>query len=192
MKKCPSCGAEITDNFIKCDQCAARDGFALFAKPQTESSSEEKYTTVETTKKCPHCAEIIQREAIKCKHCGSKIKQGHGCLTTGIIIFLVFTLIASIGSCSKKLETPEEKAKDELHDVMLTSQVYVESNYPKTKVLIETMQAGKSAVEDGVYVASGRIDTQNMFGATIRTFYTAKVRKDSKGEWEVYECFINR
>lgn len=44
---------------------------------------------------------------------------------------------------------------------------------------------------DGHYGVSGFVDSQNSYGATIRTQYTYNVEKDSEGKWKCTNHFVD-
>lgn len=44
---------------------------------------------------------------------------------------------------------------------------------------------------DGHYNVSGFVDSQNSYGATIRSQYTYNVEKDSNGKWKCTDQFTN-
>ena len=66
---------------------------------------------------------------------------------------------------------------------------YVEHNYPKTTVDGTTLETHGNPTE-GVYYVKGNVDTQNVYGASIKSYFIAKVCKDSGGHLQVVDCHV--
>lgn len=62
-KKCPSCGAAITDEMVFCVECGTK-----IVRPE----SQEQNKNVSDTKFCINCGSKIPRVAAFCTQCGAK------------------------------------------------------------------------------------------------------------------------
>ena len=105
----------------------------------------------------------------------SKKKRNKGCIILLVIAVLFFVLIKSCFSTS-----PEEDKRAQLNDLKIKALVYSHS------CIKEKLKAPASAdfpsdlkavshLNDSIFIINSYVDSQNSFGAMIRTKYTCKI-----------------
>jgi len=125
-------------------------------------------------KKCIHCKEDILSDAKVCKHCGKA--QPSKAAVFIVLIFLVFIFIVSIiGSFSAPTNSDRETdskifAKEVIKEILKSPSTAEFSN----------VRAYELSNEKDVWVINGYVDSQNGFGAVIRSVW--EVQLDYRNE----------
>lgn len=144
-----------------------------------------------TEKKCPYCAMMIPREAKVCPHC----RKNQPSAFKAVLVIIAIALF--VGPCifiisnidtgpSSVTEVKKEKQYPTEIDACVMSTRSVE-NYlkaPSTAKFPWTCSATK--LQSGAWQVISYVDSQNSFGAMIRTNYlwTAEYIKD-RHEWNI-------
>lgn len=146
---------------------------------------------------CPFCKETIHPEAIKCKHCGEMIgtytSEAKGWLTrdrkmSGVVgvILLVAVVLACAGLLGRERGPAGPMSESEIQDsAMATSEVFVKEylKSPASAKFIADKKCERFGGPDE-YIVVGSVDSQNGFGATIRSTYGVHMRHDTtKKKW---------
>ena len=150
------------------------------------------------TKKCGDCMAEIPQKAKKCQHCGTKQKEKIGLkhlFAIGLIVIILGAIFVFIGSDSSS--PTAQKQSD--HSTM----AYVQAkNYVKT-VLKSPSTADFPFLErttrnlgNGRYEVSSYVDSQNSFGAEIRSNWTVTLQYtngDSADQrnWQLEKLIVN-
>lgn len=145
-----------------------------------------KVEAVEETKKCPDCLADIPKAAKKCLHCGKKQKQNLTKFQVGLVLtlLLVIFLPAFMG-----VGTSTPKSAEQISTVPTGSQAYITAQYYVTKVLkspktadFPSGQYNHNIVGGETHVVTGHVDSENSFGAMLRSTWTASM-KFNGGNW---------
>jgi RNA polymerase subunit RPABC4/transcription elongation factor Spt4 len=160
-------------------------------------------------KTCPFCKEIVKADAIICKHCKSELpplppkaaKKWYQTWRGFLLIMFVLSIFAGIfkEESPTKQPTPQEiAAKQEENDSLdarTYAKLYVEKalKAPTTAKWPSTLDFAAAPVKDkdgkpikDVWEVSGYVDSQNSFGAMIRTEWYVKLRKIGDS-WKLLE-----
>lgn len=132
-------------------------------------------------RKCPQCEAEVSASAKKCKHCGSKLPLQ---MTKVRLISTIIIILFIVVSCSRVMDDYEPAPVDEakkaeenrVNVAALCAQGKVESmlRSPSSAKFPWNLDATK--LEDGSYMVMNYVDSQNGFGAMIRTNYLCTVK----------------
>lgn len=145
---------------------------------------------------CKDCGHQISKKADKCPNCGSPQKmskgksQALGCLGWIIIIFFVVMIWPeSDDSESTRSESPkvslQEQDNKSMAYVMCENWVKDRLKSPSTAEF-PSVFSGKldNVYKDGTtYSVTSYVDSENSFGATLRTGFTCETTQTSEDEW---------
>ena len=151
--------------------------FQLSSKAPKELSGE--------TKKCPECLADIPKEAKKCSHCGTQQKQHTSIgklfliicvMGIGMSVFLAMGDTSSTSSSSPDIVITENKAK-------IIAEGYVETilKSPSTAEF-PLRPTNYVQLAGNQYKVSSYVDSQNGFGATVRSTWEATITHNG-GDW---------
>ncbi len=131
------------------------------------------------TKKCPKCMKEVDAKASKCPYCQSSISTW----TTGKKIALVLLIPVFVGmlvsiASNPSADAPVQRTEEEIayqkkHDFTSLAKMQVEGMLKAPS----TAKFDASPIvkeENGIYSISSWVDSENSFGAMIRSSWSAK------------------
>ena len=137
---------------------------------------------------CPECENTISDRALACPHCGCGFKNvsGRSVMFKGcMVVILIIAVALAINYLSPYLgKLAGEPDKDYKTEVFVTAQDDVRKllKAPAT-AKFPSLYENKNFIKkgtDGIYTVTSYVDSENSFGANIRTPYIAtyKVEDD--------------
>ncbi len=151
-----------------------------------------------TKKKCPHCQTEIDWFASRCPNCQGKMsvwKAGTKIAVTAIALFFVAGMVNTSSSTPSTSSTPTvintpvsvPPPEDEAKDREIISTVFAKETIkkvlksPSTAKFVD-VQAYELSNEKDVWAVNGYVDSQNGFGAMIRSQWEVQLDyRDGKG-----------
>lgn len=139
--------------------------------------------------KCPECGREISTEAESCPGCGAKRSAskggfGIGCLLIILVGLGLLIFLAAVDS------SQQPKPEDEASDACFMAQEFVKQRLkaPSTADFSNCINDDGSVPvdknDDGGWTAAGYVDSQNSFGAKIRSTYVVKLHHVSGDQWQ--------
>lgn len=132
---------------------------------------------------CKECGGQVSKKATKCPHCGIKLRKGgnNGCLWTFIIVALAFVAISIF---SPDLDTSSEIS----HPNNFLAYNYAEDAVKKKLKAPSTAKFPRTTEKDKhikylgnkEYQIDSWVDSQNSFGAMIRTNFSVTIVFDNE------------
>lgn len=138
------------------------------------------------TKKCPECLAEIPNNARKCSHCGSKTAP-----KTRPIIWVF--LLGAIGVVMATAMSIENTTPSDPCDISYLKANRLVKDYltsPSTAEFPSRSEYSISNLGNSECMVSSHVDSQNGFGAEVRSNWTATV-KDNAGNWTLEELVFD-
>lgn len=142
---------------------------------------------------CKECGKQVSTEAVACPSCGAKTPKKTGIL--GWFALAFFTILVAQCSLSSNntqsiAQSPEQikyQAKQKLlSDAKFACRGFVEKSL-KSPATAEFQNYNKFAANQDSgsnnYWVSGYVDSQNSFGAMIRTNFACELKRSDSGQW---------
>ena len=158
---------------------------------------------MDKTKKCRECLSDIPFEARRCAHCGTKQPMRLDSRQGKLILALigVFILAIVVTSASGGSSTSAPAASDAPQQVSLITAYTISQNYVRA-ILKAPSTADfpfadfKAAKIDDQYVVEAYVDSQNGFGAQIRSNWRTKLKYNGGepadiGNWTLVELVFD-
>ncbi len=159
-------------------------------------------------KKCKECGNEISTKAKECPHCGNVLKKKLGCgCTTLVVVGLFLLIVGSLVSNESKTTAPNKsvdtskpaaktvpKSTWKNQDNSLMAYIMMEGFVKKR--LKSPSSADFPGIFDGKaghikrlggykYLIASWVDSQNAFGAMIRTQFIGEIEQVSEDDWQL-------
>ncbi len=156
-------------------------------------------------KKCKECGKEISTKAKECPHCGVPAKKKAGCGSIALVLLgllIIISILGSLGSKESKTTTPEKSVGTsnkpistwKERDNSLLAYGMIE-DYVKNR-LKSPSSADFPGLFDGKadhiqrlggqkYRIVSWVDSQNAFGAMIRTRFVGEIEQMSEYRWSL-------
>jgi len=160
-------------------------------------------------KKCKECGNEISTKAKECPHCGNVLKKKVGCGCTTLVMVGLFLLIVGSLVSNESKTTPPKKSVDvskpaakpvpkySWKDQDNSSMAYIMMEGFVERRLKSPSSADFPGVFDGKaghirrlgghkYKIVSWVDSQNAFGAMIRTQFVGEIEQVSEDDWQLH------
>ncbi len=144
-------------------------------------------------KNCRECGKEVSSKASTCPHCGYKLKKKLGCFSWIAIIFIIVVIITIIEVMTRSTSSDRDYTSE--RTAYNLSKDYAKQNLksPSTASYPGLFES-KDHVKDlgnGRYQINSWVDSQNGFGATIRTKFSCVMVKKSGDRWGIENLKFN-
>lgn len=172
LVKCPECSHEVSDTATSCPNC----GFTFTADSMALAVTNAQQAVADASRQAEQRRQAAQRSTLTN-------------IAIGGALCLVFLLVVWIFS-NKSPSAPRDTCNDRISAITMAEQ-FVEKSLkaPRTAEFckIREFQTNKS---NGNWTVSGHVDSQNSFGAMVRTQFT--VEMSCNGEtWRLLDMRTN-
>ncbi len=148
-------------------------------------------------KKCKHCASMIPREAKICPHC--RKRQGMSPIVKIFLVFFALMVIPPFCTGFNKGINKNQPPDASLAYVMSQDFVKRKLVAPATAdfasfsdVCVKMTGSNPAEHWDAVFAVASYVDSQNVFGAKVRTYYTCHLRHiQGTDNWQCYDLDLN-
>jgi hypothetical protein len=161
--KCPFCGQEITDNDLDCPKCGRS-----FPKGEARKTLE---------------ADMVEQETKD-----RKITYSFIMLAVAVISVFAFTKFTDsrnpTNASSQSAQPAHEDKADEI-DAFVMSQTFVKKELvsPSSAKFPWFDKSMVTQVDEDTWIINSYVDSQNKFGAMLRTNYIAKIKYLGNDKW---------
>ena len=161
---------------------------------------------------CRYCQKEVDSNAGTCHHCGAPIKRRFlGCMTIVSILFLIGFIGAMIVLIGRAVSPPTSKSAD--HKIKTTAHKTNRAEGPGNRLACKIMMkfveeylhspeslklpsfsedltSHVESLGNQKYRISSWFDLTDVFGATIRTYFTGEVEQVSEDQWQLVSFCI--
>ena len=169
--------------------------------------------------KCPECEREISDTVVSCPHCGYRIKEVEfvksvpvqekkdiGCVNIFMIVLIVVVILGIIASMARDSSSSDSESSSSESDYSSTSsssnfvaynyaERYVKQNLksPSTAEFPDVFEKSEhiNPISDNKYQINSWVDSQNSFGAIIRTKFSCVIVFDGDNvrceDFKLYE-----
>ncbi len=147
------------------------------------------------TRKCKDCGNQVSTHAKQCPHCGAPVKRNSGC---GFIVALVLGIIIVSSIMSDKTSPSSTPSPTTLAQPTKPKHDTVSAYTMCQKFVKDQLKAPRTAkwpwvhtddvtthLGGGKYRIESYVDSQNAFGALIRTKFTCVVQHAGEDKWRL-------
>lgn len=139
---------------------------------------------------CRECGKEISTEATTCPNCGAARRQTvvPGCLGwAAIAVFVLFV----VGVISSSLRDNARIDADYI-DACVQAHFAIKERLkaPATAEFSDCTEVNAKKQPDGTWGVAGYVDSQNSFGAMIRSQWVIQMRPTPAGQWTVIKADI--
>ena len=144
--------------------------------------------------RCKYCKKDISRRAKSCPHCGAPASSNShsGCLTLiGILCVLYFLGAASHGNKSTRPPKPKPPKinfldrDDHIYASIMIQEFVKERLKSPTTARFPKELPRITVMGNQVYQTLSYVDSQNGFGAIVRTRYSCTIKQAAKDKWKL-------
>jgi hypothetical protein len=151
---------------------------------------------------CKDCGQPISKRAEKCPHCGVTIKKkSSGCAIIFAAFFLILVVGILVSSVMRTNITPEPETKEQReqkqHEEDASSAFYTAEEFVKKQLKApltakfssrydeESGSTKSKTYTNDVWKAWGYVDSQNSFGAMMRSKWHVAMEKKPGDKWTI-------
>lgn len=167
LLNCRECRAEISDSVKKCPQCGVK-------RPGAEMVD------------CRSCGQRVLKDAEACPEC---FKSRPGFTDTEryseLIVLAVFLLLVISGVAWWSSQPIEPMTHSATHAVAQCNDEMRASLVSPSTARFPVLDAQAEHLGDGLYNVNSYVDSQNRFGATIRTHFTCTAQWVVRDAWSL-------
>jgi len=167
---------------------------------------------MEVEYKCSGCKTPIDRKALRCHRCGTVKPPSMDALSrlaiAAVIVAVPFAIAARMGQFSPpaavsaapqplpKVVEVDWHTKDESEDAYYTIQGFVKNRLKSPgSAQFPSVRAARvgqvGVVTDQRYLVAAYVDSQNSFGALLRSNFVGEIQQTSKGHWTLNELHVS-
>jgi hypothetical protein len=126
---------------------------------------------------CKECGKEISSEAMSCPHCGARLqKSKNGCGIAALIVFGLIAVMVVISGIGNRIVGDEtaDNACTEAH-ILVSHDLVAPGSADFSYCSNDTAKKGS----DGIWSVAGYVDSQNAFGAKLRSSFLVQLRYDA-------------